>query len=192
MRCVNKDAVRILYSSEKFNLSEPVPTTEFEWRFAGPDALLGLTNAQLTNLCDRTAKTGVFANLDVLKVNFRKVNFRKVNFRKVNFRKVNFRKVNFRKVNFRKVNFRKVNFRKVNFRKVNFRKLDKTLQEAENSAWRAEIVVGRYVLVDFGNMIKLSDVFSRRNVYLRATYPYNPPEYKLFAGKTKNDITKNY
>ncbi|PNH01198.1 hypothetical protein TSOC_012931 [Tetrabaena socialis] len=51
---------------------------------------------------------------------------------------------------------------------------------------------GRYVLVDFGNMIKLSDVFSRRNVYLRATYPYNPPEYKLFAGKNKNDITTNY
>ena len=48
----------------------------------------------------------------------------------------------------------------------------------------------RYVMIDLGNLVKLEDVFTPRNRFLSATYPFNPPEYKLFAGSS--DVARNY
>lgn len=60
----------------------------------------------------------------------------------------------------------------------------------------------RYVMIDMGNLVRLDDVFSPRNRYLTATYPYNQTEYKLFAAfsskplatssKTIADVAANY
>lgn len=51
---------------------------------------------------------------------------------------------------------------------------------------------GRYILVDFGNALPLADVFTPRNPYLRASWPYNPPEYKLSVGLPPASAAKNY
>lgn len=49
----------------------------------------------------------------------------------------------------------------------------------------------RYVLIDFGNMMRLSDIFSSRNPYLTATFAFNPPEFKISSGMP-DKVHENY
>lgn len=49
-----------------------------------------------------------------------------------------------------------------------------------------------YVLIDFSNILPLTDVLTRRNRFLTATWAYNAPEQKLVGGRTFADAMKNY
>jgi hypothetical protein len=49
------------------------------------------------------------------------------------------------------------------------------------------------ILIDFGYALPLGKVFDRKsNLFLNGTWPYNPPEFKLFLKLPLSDVEKNY